>query len=839
MAAAASLLLPAGAQGFDGGLDLVQTFPDVSLTAPVDVVYSPDGKHAYVASARDDSVTVFAVSGDDLTQRQEVRDGAGGVESLDGAAGLAISPDGRYVYVLAGLDRTLTTLARDPQSGALTPRDVERHDEGHTGDLWGADTLVVSPDGRNVYVASTAYFPMGVSSYGTLSVFSKTPEGGLTFTQGVTDEHDGVDGIGGVIGVDVSADGRNVYVAAREDESVATFSRNAETGRVALLQVLRDGVDDVAGLEEAQHVAVSPDDGHVYVSGHHTLAGFARDPEDGRLSQIQSEEGGGVGNYDLWNIQDLEMSGDGRNLYISGGADQVLTYGRNPLTGRFGYLGQYGHPGYENSSLLGISGLSDSPDGQRLLGAAWEGNAVSMFRRAPGDGQLSFAGQTPSRVMRRALEVTVSPDGKYVYAYEGERDTIAVLERDSRTGRVTHVMTTDPVDNVDGVDTPSIVVSPDGRHVYVKAVFTVTAFTRDPTSGRLALIQQIKPAEQFGHLFIDSLGEGFVISPDGRHVYLAIGGAAAVFPRDAATGLLGTPFATSGGWADDLAMSPDGAHVYSVSWSQERLTALLRDPLSGELEEIHHFAGGEMGDTPGLHRPQALMVSPDGTDVYLTNSEESIGVFGRSTDGGLSPEPPEPMPEDCGSGSGLAMPPDADHVYVTGCGGIVTFDRDGGTGALQIRERIVDGGPVEGLNGAGNLASSPDNANIYAASSEDDVLAVLRRRGAPVPGGNQPPPDDNEPPVGLRAPETKLVSHPPARTMLRRPVFRFRADQLNVRFECRLGGARWTACRSPRRLGPLRPGRHRFSVRAVSRQTGKRDPRPAAWTFRVLRRGRR
>jgi hypothetical protein len=92
------------------------------------------------------------------------------------------------------------------------------------------------------------------------------------------------------------------------------------------------------------------------------------------------------------------------------------------------------------------------------------------------------------------------------------------------------------------------------------------------------------------------------------------------------------------------------------------------------------------------------------------------------------------------------------------------------------------------------------------------------------------------PPVAAQPPNTFLTRHPPRRTRKRRVTFAFTSTIPGASFRCFYTGG-WSPCRSPQRFRRLKPGRYRFKVRAVA--NGMRDPTPASWLFRVLRRHRR
>ena len=69
--------------------------------------------------------------------------------------------------------------------------------------------------------------------------------------------------------VTVSPDCGHVYVTGSNERSVAVFSRQPSSGELTFVQVLRDGQDGVDGVNGANSVIVSPDGSHVYVAGHH------------------------------------------------------------------------------------------------------------------------------------------------------------------------------------------------------------------------------------------------------------------------------------------------------------------------------------------------------------------------------------------------------------------------------------------------------------------------------------------------------------------------------------------------------------------------------------------
>jgi DNA-binding beta-propeller fold protein YncE len=83
--------------------------------------------------------------------------------------------------------------------------------------LAGAQSVVVSPDDKHVYVAG--------GEDNAVAVFRRGAEGRLTFVEFKKDGQGGVDGLHGAETVTLSPDGKFLYVAADIDDAVAVFAR--------------------------------------------------------------------------------------------------------------------------------------------------------------------------------------------------------------------------------------------------------------------------------------------------------------------------------------------------------------------------------------------------------------------------------------------------------------------------------------------------------------------------------------------------------------------------------------------------------------------------------------
>jgi 6-phosphogluconolactonase (cycloisomerase 2 family) len=142
------------------------------LDGPVALAISPDNKHVYVASLASEAVAVFTrnrLTGA-LTQltgaagcvNESGADGCTVGAGLAGARSVAVSQDGKHVYVAAQSGNAVAVFSRNRLTGALTQvaaPDGCVTEDGHADcnsgiGLMGARAIAVSRDGRSVYVGS-------------------------------------------------------------------------------------------------------------------------------------------------------------------------------------------------------------------------------------------------------------------------------------------------------------------------------------------------------------------------------------------------------------------------------------------------------------------------------------------------------------------------------------------------------------------------------------------------------------------------------------------------------------------------------------------------------------
>src|SRR5581483_4911316 len=223
-----------------------------------------------------------------LTFVETQRDGVGGVDGLQGAHAVAISPDGAHAYVASATGDALASFSRDQATGRLTFLDAKHDGKKGVNGLDGAESLAVSPDGAHVYVPGR--------NDDALAVFSRDASSGLlTFVEMDRDNTAGISGLLGAKAVVVSGDGAYVYAAGSLEAAVAVFARDATTGHLTFVEVQRDGTNGVTGLSGVG--ALSVDGTSLYAAGRDadTVVAFQRDAATGRLTFVEAEEDGVAG----------------------------------------------------------------------------------------------------------------------------------------------------------------------------------------------------------------------------------------------------------------------------------------------------------------------------------------------------------------------------------------------------------------------------------------------------------------------------------------------------------------------------------------------------------------
>lgn len=703
------------------------------------VTVSPDGRHVYVAGERDSAIAVFRRDENTglLSFVETQREHVAGVIGLNRVTAVTISSDGRHVYATSEVENAVVVFSRNQTTGTLRFVEALRHDIETTFGLKKPTGVAVNPNGKYVYVVSVdhdsitafrrdevtgklslpAYQPIGIiGANGPDGHFSVTvsPDGQYIYVTSFDDDmlvifsqvqdtgklkgeankvngQLGVDGLDGATSVAVSPDGNHIYVVSKWDKAIAVFSQDKIANQVSFVALYRDGQNGVDGLDRARAVTVSPDGKHLYVTtrGDHAVTVFSRDEITGALSPVELWENDQHG---LGGAASVAISPEGRHLYVANQFSHGLT-----LFSRAGATGKLSLVEFERDRELGLDYASQmvvSPDGRHIYVTGNGDNAVVILSRNETTEKLSVVDlqKIPQNTfLNDNWTIAASPDGRHLYVVNKGDNEVAVFSRNAVTGKLSFIERHQVGQTLAAV-LWSVAVSADNKYVYVMngQERGIVVFGRDVSAGTLKFITryQVGQNEVMGIQTITSAA----LSPDGRHIYVTVRGqdhGVAVFSWDETAETLSfvefQKTKTIKMNESHLAFSPDGRSLYVAGESGLTLGLFSRDPASGKLSLVETYTDGRQG-MKGLNHIRAITIHPNGRYAYTTSQVEgTLAVFSRDA--------------------------------VTGKLSFVEIHREGQNG-------------VHGLDGAKSTAVSPDGKRVYVSSQIDDAVAIFATTGA-------------------------------------------------------------------------------------------------------------
>lgn len=387
--------------------------------------------------------------------------------------------------------------------------------------------------------------------------------------------------------------------------------------------------------------------------------------------------------------------------------------------------------------------------------------ALSCTGRTPPAPPLASAAVSQASAGDGPFAVAVSPDGRHVYVTAQTSGNVFAFRRAANG-------TLSLVNSQALAGARFVTVSSDGRNVYASSGSgnSLTAYTRNLDTGAITALHTVTQGEQYGCILpsvcagtVDGLNnaQGVVVSPDGRHVYVAGAGSAAVvvLRRSAADGgIRGSggpsfiqrfqaPTTTELAGVRNVVVSNDGRNLYAAGYDNDRLVTIERDAVTGGLVHVQTLADNQLlGGLPlqildGLDGVFSAAISPDDLQVYAVGQQDNaIVTFRRNLADRGRLSYAGRLANGNGAGGlggtiGVAVDPLGRYVYATGDTddtlAVFARDPDGSLEFVQIVNRATPG-PL--LDGARGVAVAPDGQAVFVAAFGDDTLVAL---GPPNP----------------------------------------------------------------------------------------------------------
>ncbi|AKS42488.1 beta-propeller fold lactonase family protein [Wenzhouxiangella marina] len=667
------------------------------------------GSHLYVAAPGEPGIGVFAIeevigspTGDyPLRFVEALISGEDGVSQLNGVNDVLVSPDGRHVYASSALDSALVAFEREPFTGRLSVLAVYRNNNAGVSGLSGPRAMAMDSDGRHLYVAA--------ANSNSLVVFSRQNDerepgfGELSWQASVQNGTDGVQDLLTPVHLAMSPDGRHVYVAAQGSDAVVTFRRQADEeesafGGLTWIQSRRNLLGNVVGLLDVSRVLVSPDGEFLYAAGTGNNAVVVFDRVS---SAVESNFG---------RLSFLEAAVDGSN-------------------------------GFEG--LAAVSDLTPVGAGAAFIAASSPtDNTVALLSRDAATGLLSFSSLIEEGEVQNPPGGAVVVDGlvgaSALFAlpgdnrfYAGSREPGAIVALDESSGLM---------------DFAGSVIQGGGGAVPGASVeYLIQIHNEGPSRVADARVTDIFPADFDAVSWTCTFGSAESSCPGTGTgnidvlVDLDAGDTMSFFATgqlrsDASGFVVNRASATMPAGVVDLdpassEATDDNTIVRSSSNLEVSIEGLPAALVAGaDLDyqvRVRNLGPSDASGARVEHRlPEAL-----GRTAWVCEADREPGTLT------LQPAPVQVLADTRAS----AISRDGRHVYVTGDTSVpvlAVYDRNTLTGELTPKQLIenlsIEPDPdgdrlIDGLAGARELAVSSDDRFLYVLGYQDDAISVFER----------------------------------------------------------------------------------------------------------------
>jgi outer membrane protein assembly factor BamB len=397
------------------------------------------------------------------------------------ATSIALSPNGKVAFVtggtLQGSTEDWTTIAYSAATDAQLWIRNFATPVGAAAPPSSAEAIAVSPNGKTLYVTGRAFTGGNTEYFVTIAYNAAT--GAKLWSKGYNPDAYAPSGADSVV---VSPNGKMVYVSGSSPGVYATVAYNAATGaRLWVRRVINITAEiSVVVSPNGKEVLVSAggsddpaDDGYYVTSAYNAATGAKLWSKN--YTGPEGPKGGSSGTAHA-----IAVSPNGKAVFVTGGFYHVnsssayVTIAYNVITGaqlwvKSSYSDSYGDVTAASSVAVSPNGKDVYVTGDAEVASEFGGNAVTIAYSAATGAQLwakSYDGGS-SDLMTNASSVAVSPDGKTVYVTGSTSSTArtATVAYSAATGAQLWAENYNPGGNDDSDITSAMAVGPSGVFV--------------------------------------------------------------------------------------------------------------------------------------------------------------------------------------------------------------------------------------------------------------------------------------------------------------------------------------------------------------------------------------
>jgi 6-phosphogluconolactonase (cycloisomerase 2 family) len=699
----------------------------------IDASIGPDGNYLYVLGRGDDAISVLERNGEAWDFKYAYLPHTDGIYSVRSPQQILRKEISDLIFI-----SSLNTLSvfRVNTDGSLKSNQQIIFNENSptpTSSLVSTFRMSLSPDKNFLYTANFWDSSIGI--------FSIDEDGDLEFVDQISNGIN-IEGMHQPHSVSFSPDGQYAFISSYGDSQISIFRRNPINGKLTFL-----GYDKTpfTGEHQALNVLVSPDNKFVYIKYADGLYTYSLDRNDGELNLLAFNPGETIPRYS--NNSQAIISKDGNYLYdLNTGDQNFIIYQRNPISGILNPTQVFQNGGLfdEIETIRNIS-YDQEMEEMYLHTSSGKNSYIQTFKRDLATGLLT---KKPSiknpqdfiHTLDKMVQSEFSPNQNYLYAASQNDNAINIFKRNLQTGELEFTGFEKGLSSGKTLDNlQSISISPDGKYLYAiaKGESVLMQFTIDQDSGQLSFEELY---QENGDNQLQGLAGAYksIISNDGRFFYISSPetNGILVFERNISNGrlsLLQKLFTGENGISGlkavkDIAISKDDQFVFALG-SEDDAMVLFEKSNNGFLNLLQVVHNNEVGTK--LDFPQEIAFSPDGNQIYVSAYlSNSINIFDFDKTYGqiyfrkaiINEDDPNTLLR---NPSSITLSPNGKFLLVGASGNeaLNLFRRDE-NGNLNWEETIQDGlNNNQGISNVADIMIAENSNHIYTLDQNNDAIA--------------------------------------------------------------------------------------------------------------------